>query len=127
MATLMKMYYDILTNFRNEIVDEFIRMCGGNDYNRLNLLAIAETIDRIYNKHADNLPTTAEWIDVNERLPEKEGKYIVYTESITGYKPLEYNVFIADYVFDDFVFKGWENNRVTHWQPLPEPPKNKKG
>lgn len=29
----------------------------------------------------------AEWIDVNDRLPEEEGKYIVCTKNITGWKP----------------------------------------
>jgi hypothetical protein len=65
----------------------------------------------------------AEWIDVNERLPEEEGRYIVCTKNITGWKPLKNTVFICGYMFNDFIYMGWENNPVTHWMPLPEPPK----
>ena len=65
----------------------------------------------------------AEWISVKDRLPKKDGRYIVHTENITGFKPLENNVFIAEFIFNDFVFKGWESNNVTHWQPIPKPPR----
>ena len=56
-----------------------------------------------------------EWISVDERLPDFEGKYLVYT--IKG------NVTIA-YCYSP----SWESNPqfdywVTHWMPLPEPPK----
>ncbi len=69
----------------------------------------------------------SEWIDVNERLPKKDGRYIVHTRNLTGYAPLENNIFVAVFAFDDFAFKGWEDNEVTHWKPLPKPPKQKKG
>lgn len=60
-----------------------------------------------------------EWIDVNERLPEESGVYLVFTEifgigtdrykdSGLGFWTLEYPV---------------KEDRVTHWMPLPEPPK----
>ena len=35
------------------------------------------------------------WISVKEKLPKKEGKDLVYTKNLTGYKPLEENIFIA--------------------------------
>ena len=63
------------------------------------------------------------WIAVNDRLPDTDGRYIVCTKNITGWKPLNHNVFISDYMFNDFIYDGWENNLVTHWMPLPEPPK----
>ena len=44
-----------LEKFRNEVVDKFIIMCDGNDYNKLNLMSIVDTIDCIYDKHIDNL------------------------------------------------------------------------
>ena len=66
---------------------------------------------------------TAEWIDVKDGLPKKIGRYIVHTRNLTGYAPLEHNVFVAKSIFDDFAIKYWEDNEVTHWMPLPEPPK----
>lgn len=58
----------------------------------------------------------SEWISVEERLPDLYGTYLVYThdnriklgyfcELVIGLPPS----------FDDFA--------VTHWMPLPEPPK----
>ena len=58
----------------------------------------------------------AEWISVEERLPDLYGTYLVYTydnhiklgyfcELVIGLPPS----------FDDYA--------VTHWMPLPEPPK----
>lgn len=66
-----------------------------------------------------------EWIDVNDRLPEKDGRCIVCTKNITGWQPLKHNIFISEYMFNDFIYMGWENNPVTHWMPLPEPPKER--
>lgn len=34
--------------FRNLIVNRFIELCNYNDYGKINLLLIGETIDRIY-------------------------------------------------------------------------------
>lgn len=44
---------EALTEFRNEVVDEFIDLCWGNDYNKVNLLKIGDTIDQIYDKHIE--------------------------------------------------------------------------
>lgn len=42
---------DALSDFKNEIVNNFIDLCRGNDYNKLNLLTIEDVINRIYDKH----------------------------------------------------------------------------
>lgn len=68
------------------------------------------------------------WIPVTLRLPEKDGTYIVRTTTgavttarfytaqtypPTNYRPYSYNRSAQ-----------WSHNRnVTHWMPLPEPPK----
>lgn len=61
-----------------------------------------------------------EWISVEERLPERTGKYLVFTYN----RRLYIGVFIDHYCdgiaqFDDY--------KVTHWMPLPEAPKMKGG
>ena len=74
-----------------------------------------------------------QWISVDERLPDKEGKYLV-----TVYDGITPNVlyFYKRYPYcnrgirtdrpvwcdcDNYV--DFEEDSVTHWMPLPEPPK----
>jgi hypothetical protein len=56
------------------------------------------------------------WIPVAERLPEKEGIIVVLGN------PCEVWTFNGDYWEDEC---GWlqEFKDVTHWMPLPQPPK----
>lgn len=63
------------------------------------------------------------WIPVSERLPEKFGEYIVTVQEETGERYSDY----ADY---DPYQQRWRTgmylgvrDKVTHWMPLPEPPK----
>jgi hypothetical protein len=58
--------------------------------------------------------TVQEWISVEEMMPEQDGKYIVYTR--TGFTGMSYYYAIEG----AFGFDRWD---VTHWMPLPEPPK----
>ena len=61
-----------------------------------------------------------EWISVEERLPEENGYYLVYTKY--GYIEVEWYK-----TWDDDDLDGgywWEfEGLVTHWMPLPEAPK----
>jgi hypothetical protein len=41
----------LIDEFMNEIKNEFIELCCGNDFEELTLLEIGETIDRIYEKY----------------------------------------------------------------------------
>lgn len=54
-----------------------------------------------------------EWISVDERLPDRDGKYLVYTSK--GF------IFTQYYYCTNAV--GFETWDVTHWMPLPETPK----
>ena len=56
----------------------------------------------------------SEWISAEERLPEKEGRYLVYG-SIGG-MPL-----VCGAHYDKY--NGFGDDDFTHWMPLPEPPK----
>ena len=62
--------------------------------------------------------TVQEWISVKDRLPEESGEYLAYCGEYDGICVLYYEVLKT---------KGkwrtkWKDD-VTHWMPLPEPPK----
>ena len=67
------------------------------------------------------------WIPVTERLPEEEGWYLVYTTPNREHKSINKAMFCKGYAWGNFepYWRGagghWAN--VTHWMPLPEPPK----
>lgn len=42
--------FEALDKFRDELMDKFIDLCRGNDFNKLTLLKIGDTIDQIYDK-----------------------------------------------------------------------------
>ena len=62
--------------------------------------------------------TVQEWISVKDRLPEKEGEYITYTDK----GEIHFDCFC---IYPNHGTKFWVggNGKVTHWMPLPQPPK----
>lgn len=68
-----------------------------------------------------------EWIDVNDGMPEEAGRYWCYVKHLTdtGFSYFQWN---CDYNpqlrrFSDMTLKDGE--QITHWRPLPAPPKFK--
>lgn len=71
------------------------------------------------------------WISVKDKLPKANGIYIVYVQggnSATGWIWYDHTVVVAGYAFG--IWWWWDNgtdfditNNVTHWMPLPEPPR----
>lgn len=65
-----------------------------------------------------------EWVSVKDRLPEKKGLYIV------AYHPCHWGNVSEETEIGMDSFRGKEcwakakYQRVTHWMPLPEPPKS---
>ena len=77
-----------------------------------------------------------EWISVEDRLPEKAGRYLVAYAKVEGADILPFAITKKDTCdFDGPGFYEDEYNEwgefsgcfratgVTHWMPLPEPPK----
>lgn len=83
--------------------------------------------------------TEAKWISVKDRLPEKEGKYLVHKES-GCFKSIDTAWFTLNlheldkYDFPNKHRPGWNNydsewgyyeeTGVIYWMPLPEQPEN---
>ena len=69
-------------------------------------------------------PKEEGWIPVTERLPDTFGEYNVAVKAMDG-------TFYSDYADYDRFAKKWTTglffeigSKVTHWMPLPEPPKD---
>ena len=42
--------FEAVDKFRDELMDKFISLCNYNDFSKINLLTIADTINDIYDK-----------------------------------------------------------------------------
>lgn len=71
--------------------------------------------------------TAQEWIPVTERLPERTGSYIVHTDRGAVCTARFYRNLPTGLEYEN---PHWNNSRlnkhITHWMPLPEPPKEDK-
>ena len=79
----------------------------------------AKVLEKVADKWCEAVPR---WIPVTERLPEKTGKYLVCGQ--WRGEPAE--TWVCELIAFGKI-KGWANEArnpaVTHWMPLPEPPK----
>lgn len=72
-----------------------------------------------------NLIRRSDWISVDERLPYKFGKYLIYRESLCAsyVDILTYDTNQSIWYFFDSEWGDCKVDNVTHWMPLPEAPK----
>lgn len=75
--------------------------------------------DDWYKEACDYKAMMPRWIPVTERLPEEETPVLVFTEHSNILTDRLLGVICNTYA--DFVKCG--TNSVTHWMPLPQPPK----
>ena len=79
-------------------------------------------VERVVNALIDNGVTVQEWISVDDKLPEKSGYYLVFADNgrreVLSYSK-KYQAFNA---FDDAYSEEYVIP-VTHWTPMPNPPK----
>lgn len=69
----------------------------------------------------ETMPSTSAWVSVKDRLSEKDVRVLVYTR----------NRFVStlchediDYLEENGKFYRYNGNQyISHWMPLPEPPK----
>lgn len=72
--------------------------------------------------------TIQEWISVEERLPDEDGDYITMTNASGKGKGVLFHRYETNYVRGKELRRWYWNGRltpwiVTHWMPLPQPPK----
>lgn len=77
--------------------------------------ALAKVIEDAY-VTLKNGVTAQEWISVKDRLPEKGGSYLVFSNKSK-------TVFTAHYWLGDRWANRANGQFITHWMPLPQPPK----
>lgn len=77
----------------------------------------------LLDESADRLENQGEWISVEERLPEENGRYLACVNvshlaftSLTIIAVMEYGKSHGFYLYN-------ETEKVTHWMPFPEAPK----
>ena len=77
---------------------------------------IGKDLQRAYDDgYEQGKQDAVKWIPVTERLPEQNGKYLAFALE-------EENT--MDFYYGHWMLHGTDYRRyVTHWMPLPEPPK----
>ena len=97
----------------NIIITDCNRECDGCEFENDNWCFTHRVINNLYNA---GYRKQSEWISVEERLPEREGTYLVYT-----YKgAIKFGDFRCYYAKND---NPQFDYYVTHWMPLPDAPK----
>ena len=77
----------------------------------------SNTSEEIAENLIANGVTVQEWISVKDMLPEDQEEVLVCTRSKNGVR----NIDKGYMAIDRFIHRG--RAEVTHWMPLPEPPK----
>ena len=95
-------------------------------------------VERVVNALIDNGVTVQEWISVKEMLPQEDGAYLVTTHDFGNRQCVKFRWFAKDgetvdkydlagqkyvwYFYDSEC--GYASTKsVTHWMPMPQPPK----
>lgn len=47
--------FEAVDKFKEELMEEFLSLCNYNDYNKINLLLIGETVDKVYDWCIDDM------------------------------------------------------------------------
>jgi len=63
-----------------------------------------------------------EWISVKDRLPENEESIIIF-DGREVFSGIYINGYFRNHDCEGLAFGPLENKNVSHWMPLPKPPK----
>lgn len=78
-------------------------------------------IEKIADHLIANGVTVQQWVQVSERLPDKN--VVVLVHYIHSYCDTDGYWSICTTFFDGDQFGIWAGYKVTHWMPMPQPPK----
>ena len=91
---------------------------GDDDIFRADVEALDAAIEALKEQPAKDIDVpTNRWISVKDRLPEDQEEVLVCTRSKNGIR----NIDKGYMAIDRFIHRGCAE--VTHWMPLPAPPK----
>ena len=91
-----------------------------------------KTLGDIADHLISNGVTVQEWISVTDRLPETDGIYIVCDCRLNGNQWIHTDGFrkassswceLHGMYYDDVYGRYSEQDKFTHWMPMPNPPK----
>ena len=88
--------------------------------------AIEELICEVADEHNARLDAEERqhWIPVAERLPDFDGAVLCMRKSnVYGVRPYQEILYVDEYGFTNYDDIYLADGVVTHWMPLPEPPK----
>ena len=80
-----------------------------------------ETFSCVHHLDEASVAPRAEWISVEERVPDAETPVLVFTKKGSFYVGYYYKA-VTNPGFTGF-YADCAKRDVTHWMPLPEPPK----
>ena len=81
-----------------------------------------QSVEEVADQLIANGVTVQKWIPVTERLPEGGKPVLVYNRDYS-YEPVMEATLYEEGWLTKFDFDPWENDEISHWMPLPEPPK----
>ena len=127
----------MLAKYQDELIPQYRKIIEGLEADNERLRDMWAKAVSDASKADAQIP---KWIPVTERLPDKDGKYLAFNKGIvagSGYcrvlgfakdaRKIDQYDFVEDWqnvwYFYDSEYGYVTTNSVTHWMPLPEPPK----